>query len=96
MAAGEEHSIMLKQDGSVWSKGSNKYGQIGDGSNAVLRRRFVQVISSDVRAVAAGFRHSLVVKQDDSVWATGSNIFGELGDGSTEPRRTFVNVVSSC
>ena len=32
ISAGEEHSMILKRDGSVWAKGSNHCGQLGDGS----------------------------------------------------------------
>jgi alpha-tubulin suppressor-like RCC1 family protein len=32
IAAGEEHSLALKQDGTVWAWGSNVYGQLGIGS----------------------------------------------------------------
>ena len=32
VAAGGGHSIVLKDDGSVWGTGSNGYGQLGSGS----------------------------------------------------------------
>ena len=44
VAAGHIHSIVLKQDGSVWAAGRNDNGQLGDGSNAD-RNKFVQVMS---------------------------------------------------
>ncbi|MDR1209003.1 MAG: hypothetical protein LBK41_01625 [Clostridiales bacterium] len=31
-AAGDGSSFVLKNDGTVWSWGSNDYGQLGDGS----------------------------------------------------------------
>ena len=34
LALGDQHSIILKQGGSVWSAGSNRKGQLGDGSTA--------------------------------------------------------------
>ena len=32
VAAGAFHSMVLKEDGSIWATGSNKDGQFGDGS----------------------------------------------------------------
>ena len=33
VAAGYEHSIVLREDGSVWTTGYNNHGQLGDGTN---------------------------------------------------------------
>ncbi len=33
MAAGGDHSLVLKNDGTVLATGWNAYGQLGDGSN---------------------------------------------------------------
>ena len=43
--AGNDHSMVLKQDGSVWATGSNEYGQLGDGTTTI-RLTFVKVVSS--------------------------------------------------
>ena len=32
VAAGGSHSMVLKQDGSIWATGSNEFGQFGDNS----------------------------------------------------------------
>ena len=74
LALGDEHSLIVKQDGSVWSAGYNEYGQLGDSSTAD-NFKFVQV-SNHARAVSVGNEHSMVLKQDGSVWATGQNVHG--------------------
>ena len=94
LAVGEHHSLVRKQDGSLWSTGSNNYGQLGDGSKTPSFK-FIQVVPSDVKAVAAGQKHSTLVKQDGSVWATGWNKYGELGDGSKTDKSSFVKVISA-
>ena len=43
-AAGYEHSMVLKADGTVWATGQNDYGQLGDGTTSD-KRSFVQVLS---------------------------------------------------
>ena len=85
--------MVLKEDGSVWSTGWNKYGQLGDGSTTD-KTSFIQVVSSGAKAVAAGWYHSMVLMQDGSVWACGYNRKGQLGDGSTRSRKWFKKVIS--
>ena len=93
LSLGASHSMVLKQDGSVWTTGFNDYGQLGDKSN-VARSSFVEVITGGVKAVAAGYSHSMALKQDGSVWATGYNKYGQLGDGTASNKRSFVKVFS--
>ena len=90
LAAGENHSIALKADGTVWTWGDGYWSQIGDGGTAG-RTSPVQVVSGAV-AIAAGFHHSLVLKADGTVWAWGENSGGEVGDGTTAPRSSPVLV----
>ena len=92
VAAGEDHSIILKQDGNVWATGKNNFGQLGTGS-AVPSTVYIQVVTNGVQAIAAGDWHSMVAKADGSLWATGANMYGQLGDGSTTKRNTFVRVM---
>ena len=44
IAAGEEHSMVLKTDGTVWATGRNKYGELGDGTTS-HKSSFVKVFS---------------------------------------------------
>ena len=93
ISAGYEHSMVLKQDGSVWATGRNNFGQLGTQPPNKFRTTFVQVISGDVRAIAAGDWHSMVLKHDGSLWATGKNLYGQLGDGSMLSQDTFVRLL---
>ena len=43
ISAGDEHSMLLKRDGSVWATGDNEHGQLGDGTTA-YRNTFVEVV----------------------------------------------------
>ena len=49
VSAGSDHSMVLKQDGSVWATGWNEYGQLGDGST-IDRINYRQVVSSGTKA----------------------------------------------
>ena len=96
MAAGGYHSMILKHDGSVWSTGSNAFGQLGSGLLLIGDSiAYIKVLDGGVKGVAAGAFHSLVLKQDGSVWASGRNTFGQLGDGTKANSGTFTPVVPS-
>ena len=87
VAAGYDHALALKSDGSVWAWGKNLSGQIGDGSTTD-RLTAVQVPAlSGITSIAAGDGFSLAVQQDGGLggllWSWGKNVSGQLGDGST-------------
>ena len=48
IAAGDRHSMVLKNNGDVWATGSNKFGQLGDGTSGAgsNKNRFAVVIST--------------------------------------------------
>jgi alpha-tubulin suppressor-like RCC1 family protein len=48
IAAGEEHSLFLKSDGSLWGMGNNEYGQLGDGTYYFSTNRPQQIVASNV------------------------------------------------
>ena len=86
-ALGDQHSLVLKQDGSVWRAGARAVISAHGVAN-----RFVQVIKKSAMDVAAGFSYNMVLMQDGSVWATGNNVYGQLGDGTRITRDSFVFV----
>lgn len=94
IADGEQHSLFIKPDGSLWATGWNKYGQLGDGSttNHLLPEL---IVSNGVTAIAAGGDHSLFVKTDGSLWAMGNDTAGELGDGTNGTIHTTPELIVS-
>ena len=96
VAAGENHSLILKGNGSLWAVGGNQYGELGTGDN-VDRNDTVQVVASTgVVQVATGGRsdHSLFLKSDGSLWAMGRNTSGQLGDGANNDRNASVMIAT--
>ena len=94
VAGGEDHSLALKTDGTVWAWGSNFHGQLGNGTNTnSLTPVQVQNLSG-VIAIAGGGWYSLALKNDGTVWAWGNNEFGQLGDGTNDDRHTPVQVLN--
>ncbi|MDD5035264.1 MAG: hypothetical protein PHE55_10960 [Methylococcaceae bacterium] len=83
LAVGVEHGVLLKPDGSVWTWGSNHYGQLGTDDGAAWSPVRVPGLGRMVD-VAAGDHFTLAVKNDGTVWAWGENERGELGNGGTQ------------
>ena len=94
VAAGEDHSLIVKTDGSLWAMGSNFAGQLGDGTRTA-RGVPVQILPGGVLAAAGGANHSLFVKTDGSLWAMGDNSYGQLGDGTTTQQHSPEPILSS-
>jgi alpha-tubulin suppressor-like RCC1 family protein len=92
IAAGQQHFMALKSDGTVWGWGDNSYYQLGDGTSTP---RSVPVIVPGLTggvAIAAGKIHSFAVKADGSVWSWGYNGNGALGDGTNTSKSSPVQV----
>lgn len=75
-AAGLHHCLALQEDGTVWSWGSNQYGQLGYGEQETEDNQppihSPAQVMDHVRAIATdGMFASFAVKEDGSVWAWG-------------------------
>ena len=82
IAAGSNHTLAIKSDGTLWAWGWNNNGQLGDGTN-VDKNSPIQIGSaSDWAIVAAGNNHSLAIKTNGTLWGWGFNSTGQVGDGT--------------
>lgn len=81
--AGSAHAMALATDGSVWTWGSNTYGQLGDGTKSE-RHAPVQAaagLGKKWSKIGVGYDHSLALASDGTLWAWGNNELGQLGLG---------------
>jgi alpha-tubulin suppressor-like RCC1 family protein len=96
IAAGWNHSLFLKDDGSLWAMGNNAFGQLGDGTlNSTGTNSPEKIVAGGVTAIAAGNGHSLFLKSDGSLWAMGDNSSGQLGDGTVDAQLYPEKIVAS-
>ncbi len=82
VAAGLEHSVVVRADGSVWIWGANQLGQLGDGGRSGNTVPIKIQNLPLMQTVATGAYHTLALSQDGSVWSWGGNKFGQLGNGN--------------
>lgn len=92
VSGGGYHSIALKSDGTVWTWGSNQYGQLGNGTteDSIVPTKVNEL--EDVLAIVGGSFHNLALRSDGTVWAWGYNTHGQLGNGTTTSSTVPVKV----
>ena len=91
------HSLILKNDGTLWGCGANNYGQLGLGDNTNSRTTFTQITTNtdDIKSVYCGYAHTLILKNDGTLWGCGRNYEGQLGLGDTTNRTTFTKITTN-
>ena len=98
VAAGENHTVILKEDGTIWGAGDSTFGELGlKGGKLEV---FTQLKAgagpiSGVKAVAAGNNSTFIIAGDSTLWASGYNYYGELGLGNKSELSIFIKVESA-
>ncbi len=91
---GSDHSVSIKNDGSLWGWGQNSYGQLGLG-NINNYSSPVQIGSlTNWSQIACGERFTVSIKTDNSLWSWGRNNYGQLGLGNITTMSSPVQVGS--
>ena len=93
---GYSHTLMLKNDGTLWGCGGNAYGELGLGDTD-NRNMFTQITTNtyDVKSVYCSNNHTIILKNDGTLWGSGYNNYGQLGLGDKKDRNTFVQMTTN-
>ncbi len=101
---GGYHTLALDKDNNLWAWGSNKNGQLGDGTTT--NKTSPTKIETGITFVqlSAGHTHSAGIDNEGKLWTWGYNSWGSLGDGTTTQKakptkimkdKTFKKVIAS-
>jgi alpha-tubulin suppressor-like RCC1 family protein len=94
-AGGNQFSLGIKTDGTLWSWGYNTSGQLGFGNTTSPQKTPKQIGTSHWLKVAAGTSHALAIRDDGTLWAWGLNDKGQLGNGNTTNQSSPVQITST-
>ena len=91
-----EHSLILKNDGTLWGCGSNGAGQLGLGDNN-YRTTFTQVTTNadNIKEIYCGGGYTFILENDGTLWGCGRNDYGQLGLGDTTNRTIFTQITTN-
>ncbi len=97
-SAGENFSLGIKTDGTLWAWGLNS-NRLGLGLGNLANQNLpIQVgTANDWATVSAGNVHSLAIKTNGTLWSWGNGQFGQLGNGifnSATPNVTQVGTAT--
>jgi alpha-tubulin suppressor-like RCC1 family protein len=96
VSLGDDHTVAIKTDGTIWTWGRNTAGQLGIGTT--ISRSSPGTVAGGGTTwinVAAGFGETGAVKSDGTLWTWGCNGSGQLGSSDTINRSSPVTVVNS-
>ena len=90
VAAGDEFSLALRSDGTVWAWGRNDHGQLGRGTTSTEEVVPARVaVLNGVTKISAGRDFALALRSDGTVFGWGDGRLGQLGNAaaadSTKP-----------
>ncbi|XP_044743176.1 X-linked retinitis pigmentosa GTPase regulator-like [Chrysoperla carnea] len=85
IACGDEFTIVLCQNGRLFSFGSNEYGQLGLGHKKTVNRpSCIKTLKPfKVKLIACGRSHSIAVNEYNHIYTFGNNSDGQLGQSNT-------------
>jgi len=89
---GQNHTIALRSDHTIWSWGENFYGQLGQ-EDRDHRSSPEQVgLLDNWNYVGCGYFCTFAVKTDGTLWAWGDNNQSQMGLGDTDNRSSPVQI----
>ena len=94
VAAGQYHTILIDENGGVWTAGYNSDGQLGRSENVnsgtpnTVFKKAEGLDNVKIVGASGGTAHTVLLDESGNVWTAGNNLHGQLG------RQTAKNVDS--
>ncbi len=94
IASGEDHSIALKTDGTLWTWGRNDLGKLGVNDLTTRSTPVTTLLGgNNWKSIASGDDHIIAIKTDGTLWSWGRGTEGQLGTNDTTIRSTPVTTL---
>ena len=94
VAAGQYHTILIDENGGVWTAGYNSDGQLGRSENVnsgtpnTVFKKAEGLDNVKIVGASGGTAHTVLLDESGNVWTAGNNLHGQLG------RQTAKNIDS--
>ncbi len=89
---GRGFTISLKSDGTVWSWGTNNYGQLGLGTTENKNEPKQVEVAEEIIDISSGENHTLILGKSGKVYSFGLNSNGQLGTGNITTYKAPVDI----
>jgi alpha-tubulin suppressor-like RCC1 family protein/chitodextrinase len=104
VAIGDNHTVVLKEDNTVWTFGANNAGQLGHSTNfnqwSNVGGKIVypanptpKQVMTDAKFIATSGPITYVIKNDNSLWGFGLGNYGALGPTVTDKTYTPIKIM---
>ncbi|MCL2793310.1 MAG: hypothetical protein FWD87_09485 [Spirochaetaceae bacterium] len=93
ISAGGNHTVFVRENGTLWTWGDSSRGQTGlrmSAGNTSIP--FPVGRETNWASISAGNNHTVAVTTNGQLWAWGNNGSGQLGDGTTTNRNIPVRI----
>ena len=94
VTCGQGMTAAIKTDGTLWTCGYNKFGQLGDNTTVSKSSPNTTIAGgTNWKQITCGHQYSIAaIKTDGTLWTWGYNFYGQLGDNTTVDKSSPVQV----
>ena len=95
IALGDDFTLVLENDNTVWAWGLNSHGQLGDDTLTDSLAAVQIPTLSNIKSISVDSFSAFALTNDGLLWAWGSNFIGQLGTGNIEDVSSPVNILNN-